>query len=440
MKKKVIIGSVIGVVIVAFIVVNIFSSKEGSPAFSGGNAIRVTTESIQKGDISSYISANGVVEEIEKAEGYFDTALKVEAILVGKNEKISKGQKIIEVNLDDLNSQLEQLKVSKATQELSIKKIRAHDSKASVQTSERVEQNNVENAQNAYNEALKNYNSSKALLEGGSISQSDFDNAAKILNDAEVALVNAKLKYESTVDSNKSSLKSEALDLESEQQTLKATMLKIEDMEKKIKKINDMLLSPIDGFVSELNVEKGSYINASGYAYKVVNPDKLRIKAKVSEFNVKNVKPGQNAFITGDSIDKDVEVKGKVLSVSPTATKIATSNGEETVIEVLLSIDNAGGSVRPGINVTCDIYTVEKKDVLVANLNMIDLDKDDNKFVYLANRENSTMKRVPVKLGITSDMSAEIIEGLKEGDEVVLDPQPTFKDGLKITITGEGKK
>ncbi len=440
MKKKVVVGIIIGVVILAFIAVNIFSGRDGAPAFAGGNAIKVTTESIQKGDLSSYISANGVVEEVEKAEGYFDTPLRVEAILVEKNERVSKGQKIIEVNLDDLNSQLEQLKVSKTTQELTIKKLKSQNSKSSMQTSEHIAKNNVQNAQNAYNEALKGYNSSKALLEGGSISQSDFDNAGKMLKDAELALVNAKLTYESTVSGNKSSLNSEAVELESQQQALKATLLQIEDVEKKIKKINDTLLSPIDGVVSELNVVQGSFVSAAEYAYKVVNTDKLRIKAKVSEFNIKSLKVGQNALITGDSIDKETEVSGKVTSISPTATKTVTSNGEETVIEVLLSVDNAGGPVKPGVNVTCDIYTMEKKDVLVANLNMIDLDKDDNKFVYLANRDDNTMKRVPVKLGITSDMSAEIIEGLQEGDEVVLDPQPTFKDGLKIRITGGEKK
>jgi multidrug efflux pump subunit AcrA (membrane-fusion protein) len=84
--------------------------------------------------------------------------------------------------------------------------------------------------------------------------------------------------------------------------------------------------------------------------------------------------------------------------------------------------------------VTCDIFTNEKENVLVAPLNIVDGDKDGNKFVYVIDQKKNIMVRKPVKFGVVSDMKAEVLEGLNEGDMVVLDPQPTHKDGAKVKV------
>ena len=54
--------------------------------------------------------------------------------------------------------------------------------------------------------------------------------------------------------------------------------------------------------------------------------------------------------------------------------------------------------------------------------------------------DNNTMIQKQVKLGINSDMNVEILEGLKEGDLVVLEPQPMYKDGTKAKILDNEKK
>lgn len=81
MKKKIIIGSIIAVVILALVAVNVIKSKNATSAFAGsGKTVTAKTVKISKGSISSSISASGTVEEIDKAEVYFDTALRVKKI------------------------------------------------------------------------------------------------------------------------------------------------------------------------------------------------------------------------------------------------------------------------------------------------------------------------------------------------------------------------
>ena len=121
-------------------------------AFSGGKAVEVKVKKIEKGDIAASISASGIIEEIDKQEIYIDAALKVTKIFVKGNQKVTKGQKIVELDMDALNSQLEQEKVARTVQELAMGKLRPGSSSAA--------ENNVKAAESAFNTAKNNYENS----------------------------------------------------------------------------------------------------------------------------------------------------------------------------------------------------------------------------------------------------------------------------------------
>jgi macrolide-specific efflux system membrane fusion protein len=125
---------------------------------------------------------------------------------------------------------------------------------------------------------------------------------------------------------------------------------------------------------------------------------------------------------------------GKVISLSPSAKKNVTSNGQETVIEAIISIDKSDVELKSGINVNCEIFTENKKGVLVADFDMMKEDKDGNKFVFVVDKDN-IMRKKQIKLGVNTDMKAEVISGLNEGDMVVIKPLPSHKDGAKAKAT-----
>jgi multidrug efflux pump subunit AcrA (membrane-fusion protein) len=52
----------------------------------------------------------------------------------------------------------------------------------------------------------------------------------------------------------------------------------------------------------------------------------------------------------------------------------------------------------------------------------------------VVDEETMTVRKQYVTLGIYSDMLVEIIDGLKEGDKVVIDPQPSLEDGDRVKI------
>ncbi|MFZ5989649.1 MAG: efflux RND transporter periplasmic adaptor subunit [Bacillota bacterium] len=421
MKKKLIVVAIILVVFAGLIGLNVLISKSTRTVFNQGTTYSVKTVAIEKGSISSSISASGNIEEVKQYEVYVDTPLKVNKLLVEKYEKVTKGQKLMELDLEGLESELEKLKINRKVQELS-------KNSPAVEAEIKRAESAVKSAERALNDSVEKYNNSKTLYDAQAISKSELDMAEKAVNEARTALDNAKITH-------RSALENKDVDRKIKEENLGATILGISDLEKKIEKLKDSMLSPIDGILVEVNVQEGSFTSNVQPVFRIINTDKLQVKASVSEFNMKDVKAGQKVKITGEAIDEEAEVMGIVDSISPVAKLNRTAGGEEVVVEVIISIDNTDARLKPGLSVDCEILTNEKENITVVPQNTTKEDKDGKLFVYLVDKEKNIMVQRYVKLGIVSDMMAEVLEGLSTGDVVVLDPQPFYKDGARIRIT-----
>ncbi|HPU41453.1 MAG TPA: efflux RND transporter periplasmic adaptor subunit [Acetivibrio clariflavus] len=421
MKKGIIILIIVVLVIggLAVAVATFGENFESVFAFNQGVIYPVKAHKIEKGSISTKVSASGYIEEIEKSEVYIETPLKVNKLLVNVNDKVTKGQKLMELDMDELISQLEKLKIDRNVQKLSLD---SPVTEAEIKKAELA----VNAAENALADAEKKLAENKKLYEASAITKSELETSEKAVDDAKRALDNAKLTYESAVSSKN-------VDRRVKEENLKAIDLSIKELEKKIEKLNNSVLSPIDGVIVEVNVQQRAFTNSAMPAFKISNTDKLRIKAKVSEYNMRDVQIGQKVVITGESIDKDGNVFGKVESISPVAKTNVTSGGEEIAVEVFISIEESEVPLKPGLSVTCDIYTNEKDNVLLAPLNIVKEDKDGNMFAYVINENNIAVEK-KIKFGLVSDVLGEVLEGLNEGDLVILDPQPTHKDGIKVKV------
>jgi len=421
MKKGIIILIIVVLVIggLAVAVATFGENFESVFAFNQGIIYPVKAHKIEKGSISTKVSATGFIEEIEKSEVYIETPLKVNKLLVDVNDKVTKGQKLMELDMDELISQLEKLKIDRNVQKLSLD---SPVTEAEIKKAESA----VNAAENTLADAEKKLAENKLLYEASAITKSELEASEKAVDDAKRALDNAKLTYESAVSSKN-------MDRRVKEESLKAIELSIKELEKKIEKLNNSVLSPIDGVIVEVNVQQGSFTNSAMPAFKISNTDELRIKAKVNEYNVRGVQIGQKVVITGEGIDKDANVLGKVESISPVAKTNVTSGGEEIAVEVFISIEESEVPLKPGLSVTCDIYTNEKDNILLAPLNIVKEDKDGNMFAYVINENNIAVEK-KIKFGLVSDVLGEVLEGLNEGDLVILDPQPTHKDGIKVKV------
>lgn len=418
--KKIVIVIIIVAVLGGLVGLSVLISNSSKSVFSQGPAYSVKTTEIEKGSISSSISASGNIEEVKSYDVYIDNPTKVKKLLVERYQKVTKGQKLIEFDLESLETELEKLKINKKVQELSM------DSPTIAAEIKRAE-SSVASAQRVQEDSEEKYENSKKLYEAQAISKSELDMAKKAVTDAKTALDNAKLTYNAALENR-------SVDRKIKEENLGVTILSIADLEKRIEKLEESMICPVDGVVVMVNAQEGSFTSNAQPVFKIINLDKLQVNALVNEFNIKDVKVGQNVIITGEAIEEGTKVSGVVESISPVAQINRTSGGEEVVVEVVISIDNTNEVLKPGLSVDCEIMTSEKKNIIVVPRGALKADKDGKEFVFVVDVEKGIMVQQYLKLGILSDMMAEVLEGLKEGDTVIVDPQPFYKDGSKVRI------
>ncbi|MDP4183268.1 MAG: efflux RND transporter periplasmic adaptor subunit [Bacillota bacterium] len=451
MKKKVLIGSVILILVIAFSTISIMKNKGTSTAFSSGKTHSVKVSKIRKGDISASISASGIIEQVDDKEVNLETPFKVLKVFFKNGDSLKKGDKIFDIDLSEIRSQIKEMELNRDVQQLSIQKLKiasVEKSSSSLEDAVKLAKKSVDSSILNFDEVKKKYDDAQAGYERLEVSKSEVEDAQKALDSAQSAVDTAQINYNSAINNlnelkkgNTDSNASLKIDIETQEKNMEITNMKLDEIKEKLKKYEDICLSPSDGVINEISIKEGGFTSNMQPLFKIFKPEGLEICANIKEYDIRNVKQGQRVAITGDSIDKEKKVTGKVLSISPVAKKSDIGNNRATVIEAKISIENSEAELKAGMNVTCEVFTNEKKDILLVDFEMIKEDKDGNKFVYVVDK-NNIMHYKEIKLGINSDMKAEVLSGLSLDDSVIIGPLPTFADGDRVKIMestdGEG--
>jgi len=404
-KKKWILIVVL-VLIIGLVVVN---------ATKGPKATEVETVAVKRGGIETLVSATGVVSEDTNRSVFVETGAKVNKVLVEKNEAVKAGQQVLDFDFTALNSQLSQARINLDVTKLNRQKMNVTTGNSQDATLLQVE--------NTLKLAKENYERNLALYEVGGVSKVELDNS-------KISYDNAQATYDMQT-SNKGT------DSEILNKQIQLLEIQIGDLERTIQKLRDAMYSPIDGVVSSISVVDGGIASPGMALYTVVDNKNLEIKANVKEFGVKDIKVGQNVYITGDAFE-GVTYTGTVKYIAPIAFQAQSMQGSETYIEVIIDVNETDTLLKNGLNVTCDIVSNKKDDVLTIPLGSFTEDNDNNKFVYIV--ENGAIKKTQVEVGLNSEDELEIVSGVTEGMEITKETKSTYEDGMKVTVKEASKK
>ncbi len=183
------------------------------------------------------------------------------------------------------------------------------------------------------------------------------------------------------------------------------------------------IVSPIDGIVLSRDVEMGDAVSSIlvlGSSATLVmtlgDTSEVYVKGKVDESDIGKVYLGQPARIKVESF-KDKTFNGKVTKISP----MGVEKDNVTTFEVRVSIQNPGGELKAEMTANAEIILEEHKNVLQIPEGAIIYDKDKKASVEIPIRRPKTGRRkVAVNIGISNGAKTEVLSGLKEGDQVVL--------------------
>ena len=113
--KKVLIGLLVIAIITVMIVLNIYKNTDTDSLvdLASRKAVTIKAVTIGTGDVSPYVTAHGRVEEINRAQVFFDTPLRVLKIFVNKNDHAEQGKRLVELDTSTLTDELNKLKVQR---------------------------------------------------------------------------------------------------------------------------------------------------------------------------------------------------------------------------------------------------------------------------------------------------------------------------------------
>ena len=360
----------------------------------GDKTLEVQAAKVDRQKIVQKVSATGKIQPKTQVEISADVSAKITKLAVVEGQWVEKGQFLAELDRERYVAAVESAEANVSSAEANATLVH-------------------ENMIRAEKDAKR----SKELLSTGLESQSAFDSKQAEWQ-VEVA------RYKSTqdqVEQAKAALKQARADLS------KTT-----------------IYAPMSGTVSELNKERGEIALGSQFQKDVImivaDLTEMEAQVDVDENDIVSVAIGQKAEIEVDALPGQ-KLMGTVYEIANSANVGAAGTSEQkTEFEIKIAISSPPKTLRPGMTASADIITKTNDNALsvpiqsvavrtVDQLTMKGEKRKDAETRYKADRdgfveivfciEGQRAVAKQVKTGIQSDELIEIVDGLKEGDQVV---------------------
>jgi HlyD family secretion protein len=378
-RKKVFL--ITGSILLVVLAVGVFAAFKTS----GGKIDPSKLAKVEKGDLAKSVVATGKIEPITKVEIKSKASGIVKKLLADAGDKVKVGQVLAELDKEEI-----QARVSQA--EAALQAARANVERAKVDALGP----DVPLLQRAYERAQE-------MARQGVVSQAALDDAQR--------------NYELSVNKQnmaKASLTQAKAQVQQSQATL-------EQLQQEYR--NSTIVSPMDGVVLSRNVEIGDAVSSilvlgssATLVMTVGDTGEVYVKGKVDESDIGKVYLNQPARIKVESF-KDKTFNGKVTKISP----MGAEKDNVTTFEVRVSIDNAAGELKAAMTANAEIILEEHKAVLMVPEGAIIYDKDKKASVEIVDaKADGGKKKAPVEIGISNGAKTEVLKGLKEGEQVVL--------------------
>lgn len=375
-KRKWLIAA--GIVILVIVIVAL------SLASHGGGNIKVTTTEVAPHSIKSSTLASGQFEYKDHVELRSQVSGQLVAVPVEEGDRVTKGQVVLRIDPKTYQANVDQQKAQVGLQKYKIQSAKL----------------DLENVKRQWQRQTKLHN--KGLVDDNS-----YDKITNQYKVAKVTLASAK----------KSLLLSEA-QLAFEKEQLAKTVIR----------------SPLDGIVTELDVKVGESVIPGTSSLpgstlmKIGDPDKLFAVVNVDEADIAHIAKSESAQVTSSAYPNET-LSGIVEFVAPSATTMPGQQGQGFEVKIRIKKPKKL-DVRPGMTCRAQIFTQSAENTLTIPVAAILYEKGDGKSrslfstggAYVFMVKNGKAKKVPVKLGISSDLRQQVTSGLAKGDAVITGP------------------
>lgn len=340
---------------------------------------------VERGRVARSVVATGKIQPLAKVEVKSKASGIVKALLVDYGDRVTRGQVLAELDKEELQA-------------------RVREARAGLLGAEAACERTKVEAEGPDLPFLKSSRErARRLFRDGLLAESVREEAEKTY---ELAL-NKQAAARGNVAVNQAEVERARAALERAENDLRYSTIR----------------SPMDGLVLSRDVEVGDAVSSilvlgsqATLIMRLGDVSSVYVLGKVDEADIGKVRVGQPARISVEAF-KDRPFLGRVTRIAP--------RGEEkdnvTTFEVRVSVDNPGGELKVNMSANAEIIREEKQGVLLVPESAVVYDQDRRTFLEVPDpRADDGKRRVAAKLGISNGVKTELLEGLKEGDQVVL--------------------
>ncbi|MEO8042816.1 MAG: efflux RND transporter periplasmic adaptor subunit [Acidobacteriota bacterium] len=494
-KRKIIIGSSIGALLVIIIIGSIFATRSDTP--------EVTVVKIDvRPELRSTVTSSGEVRPIQFVNLTSEVQGKIEEITKKEGDPVQKGEILVRLDPNQLESNADaqfaayqsaqddvrssqsqvsaaQNSLAQAQQSLNQAEVAVENARQGVITS----QTEVDRAQVELNAANREMKRNEQLLESGVISRQGFDESKDRAENAHAALNTARARLESariSIKDSQARVASQQVAVRDARRGVDSAGIGVSSSRSRAEqqaavlrgqrnqRDKTVVVAPINGVIAEIPSKVGTFAVAglsTTALMTIADMSEINVEVKVDETEIDKVAVGQKAKIKVDAFG-DAELEGEVLQKTPLAVgKSQTSGGlsvninvqEAKEFRVVLRLLNLTPEMqiglRPGMSATATITTTTVNQVIAVPLQAVIEKKPEGsptpegpaatatpadkpkpiKGVYVL--DGNKAKFVAVETGITGESDIQITSGLSAGQEVITGPSRilnTLKEGTVV--------
>ena len=362
-------------------------------------ATNVTVSEAKISSIESTVSYTGEVKAASSASVSPKASGEIKAVYAEIGDFVKAGTVLMKIDSSSYQLSYNQAKAAYNSAVAAYNNVK-NGSNAQTQVSMN---QNLSNAQSAYDTARDNYNRQKSLFDIGAISQVALDAAKTQLDNASVALETAKAS--ANLSANVIEPQSEASAKAAVDQAKAAVDLAANSL------ANCTVTAPISGYISSKNASVGQTAAQGMEVFGIKNSDSVDVEINVTESVIGSLSVGTSAKI--DIKSARIEGADGVVSVLGEAKNDTTG-----MYPVKVSINNADGKIKVGMMADVSLVTDKVDGVLTISQNSV-LKSGDKEYVYVADGKKAVKKNI--ETGITDGKNVEVLSGISEGDKVITD-------------------
>ncbi|MDT8851751.1 efflux RND transporter periplasmic adaptor subunit [Pantoea dispersa] len=351
------------------------------------------TAAVRQGDIENVIAATGKMDAIERVNVGAQVSGQVKKLYIKAGDNVHKGQLIAEIDDQPQRSDLR-----------------------NAQAALSVAQADLQTRQATLVRQQAQFQRLQQMVKTNAVSRQDFDTAAEAWRIAQAELT---------------------------AQQARVIQAQIEVDKKQLDLGYTRIMAPIDGTVVAIVTKQGQTVNAVQSAptiAKLAQLGTMTIKVQISEADITNIQPGQQAWFTTfanpdkrynatlrsielapESVMKDDALMGNSESNSVSSTNAAV------YYNALLDVPNPDNALRISMTAQVNLLRDQAKNALLVPVQATKKASDGRAYVEIADQNNQPEKRY-ITTGISDSVDIQVLSGLRLGEKVILATQQPGAD------------